>query len=93
MIGILSQSTLVRFLADHIDVVKESSGNRTLKDLNYAGICNGTESQVIQVRLDQTLLHAFSLLDKFNVNGIPVVDKEGTLQGLINTVITDSSNR
>jgi len=82
---ILSQSTIIDWLGKNLDKFGESYSALTLKDLNFGGLDkNNTLSQVIDVLEDDTLLHALSVIEKYNIHGVPVVEREsGKLVGNI----------
>jgi len=73
-VGIVSQSTLIAFLAEHKESLSEDL-SQTLEDVKL-----GLKS-VVTVSESSTAHEAFSLIEKSWLSGVGVVDEEGKLIG------------
>jgi len=77
---ILSQSLVVDWLSEHVDKFPQHVQDKTLKELNMAVV---DDSEVLMVYDDETVLAAFSMIEKYNVQGVAVVNRDGILIGNI----------
>jgi len=78
VVALLTESSLIEWLAKHIDVLAHF-GSMTVKQLNLGGI-EGFH-QVICVKTYETLLAALSIIEKYKVHGLPVLDEHDKLVG------------
>jgi len=76
----LSESALVELIAQNKDILG-NPGQMTVKQLNLGGVDNF--HQVIAIKETDTLLAAYSIIERFNIHGLPVLDKDGKIVGNI----------
>jgi len=82
VVSVLAEIALVEWIHNNKEKLG-SYGNLTLKQLNLGGI-EGFH-QVITIIENDSLLAALSIIEKYNISGLPVVDFHGTIVGNFST--------
>jgi len=78
VLSVLAESSIIHWLAGHKDKLIPQ-GHMTLRQLNLGGIENF--HQVISITESDSLLAALSIIQKYNIQGLPVVDVDGRIVG------------
>jgi len=76
--SVLAESSIISWLAGHKDKLIPQ-GHMTLRQLNLGGI--EMFHQVISITESDSLLAALSIIQKYNIQGLPVVDVDGKIVG------------
>jgi len=78
VVSLLAESAIVEWLSHHREKLIPY-GQMTLKQLNLGGIDNF--HQVLSIIESDSLLGALSIIEKYNISGLPVVDTSGKIVG------------
>lgn len=78
VISVLAELAIVEWVAQNKEKLIPH-GQMTLKQLNLGGVENF--HQVISITESDSLLAALSIIEKYNIHGLPVVDTDGRIVG------------
>eukprot|EP01114_Cavostelium_apophysatum_P009006 TRINITY_DN2207_c0_g1_i2.p1 TRINITY_DN2207_c0_g1~~TRINITY_DN2207_c0_g1_i2.p1 ORF type:complete len:329 (+),score=96.33 TRINITY_DN2207_c0_g1_i2:124-1110(+) len=78
VLSVVTESCIVEWINHHKEKLIPH-GQMTVKQLNLGGIDHF--HQVISIIETDTLLAALSIIEKYNINGLPVVDTDGKIVG------------
>eukprot|EP00658_Telonema_sp_P-2_P078120 TRINITY_DN7239_c0_g1_i13.p1 TRINITY_DN7239_c0_g1~~TRINITY_DN7239_c0_g1_i13.p1 ORF type:complete len:348 (-),score=99.84 TRINITY_DN7239_c0_g1_i13:307-1350(-) len=77
--GIISQSDVVRFVADHPNCFEPGVIDKTLEELEF--LAQQTPTEIVSVNQKMSALDAFELMERRGVSGLAVLNDEGQLVG------------
>jgi len=85
IVKLLTQSVFVQWINEHRDKLGEFQ-NLSVEEAKLGGL-GGMSNLLLSVTVDEPVHKAFTLMNNFNVHGVPVLDSDGKLYG--NISLTD----
>jgi len=79
VIGLLSQSDIIRYIVDHLDQWREVL-DRSIADLGLSA-----PKEIISITANSTVIQALEILQKYKISSVAVVDPTHRLLGVIST--------